>query len=368
MKKQGEGFFAKGMMLVTASIIAGFLFGLVLGDMLYYDGLTGDEYIWFVLCMVATVIISYMLATVIHESGHFVFGLITGYRLTSFRIFCFEFSSKDGKVGLRIHNVPGTAGQCLMTQGNSDRYTLYNMGGVIFNVIFGVGGIVGYYLAPGVFSSILGVFSMVNFFLAVTNGIPHLSPMISNDGMNQRYLRTNDETRKSLRNQLIIVRDNIGGMRLKDMDGELFSYDSEKMTDGLACTLPYFHVLRNIDLGLYDEAISEIEQTKSYPYEGIHKFLLEGELVTLKLLKGEDVSSLLTLDLERMLKAMKHSVTAIRIRYAIAKLYDHNVELSNELKMSFERTVKKYSYPAEEQVERELIELIERKSAEQTAE
>ena len=41
---------------------------------------------------------AFLLQTVIHEAGHLVFGLATGYRFVSFRVFSWMWIKKDGKL------------------------------------------------------------------------------------------------------------------------------------------------------------------------------------------------------------------------------------------------------------------------------
>ena len=60
------------------------------------------------------VIVVLFLQVIIHEAGHLVFGLASGYRFFSFRISGLVLMKKGGKLVLRREKVPGTGGQCLM--------------------------------------------------------------------------------------------------------------------------------------------------------------------------------------------------------------------------------------------------------------
>ena len=70
------------------------------------------------LVMVAALLVlfyaAFVLQTIIHEGGHLVFGLLTGYRFCSFRIFNLMWIR--GKEGIRFKrlSLAGTGGQCLM--------------------------------------------------------------------------------------------------------------------------------------------------------------------------------------------------------------------------------------------------------------
>lgn len=52
---------------------------------------------------------------IVHEAGHLVFGLMTGYKFCSFRIASFMWLKENGKLKMKRLTLAGTGGQCLMT-------------------------------------------------------------------------------------------------------------------------------------------------------------------------------------------------------------------------------------------------------------
>ena len=55
------------------------------------------------------------LFVIIHETGHMVFGLISGYSLLSYKIGPFEWYKKDVKIAFRLNPLSNVVlGQCLM--------------------------------------------------------------------------------------------------------------------------------------------------------------------------------------------------------------------------------------------------------------
>ena len=60
-------------------------------------------------------IVSIAVLVIIHEAGHLVCGLLSGYRFVSFRIFNFTIIKIDGKLRVRKYSIAGTGGQCLLT-------------------------------------------------------------------------------------------------------------------------------------------------------------------------------------------------------------------------------------------------------------
>ena len=58
--------------------------------------------------------VAMILQTIIHEGGHLIFGLLSGYHFGSFRVFNLIWIKEDGAIRLRRLSITGTAGQCLM--------------------------------------------------------------------------------------------------------------------------------------------------------------------------------------------------------------------------------------------------------------
>ena len=76
---------------------------------------------------------------IIHEAGHLIFGLVSGYQFSSFRIFSFMWVKENGRIRLRRLSVAGTGGQCLMAPPDmvdgKIPLVLYNLGGSLMNFI-----------------------------------------------------------------------------------------------------------------------------------------------------------------------------------------------------------------------------------------
>ena len=62
----------------------------------------------------AAIFVAIVLNTFFHELGHLIFGLLTGYRFLSFRIFGLMLTRESGSLRFKKHSMPGTLGQCLM--------------------------------------------------------------------------------------------------------------------------------------------------------------------------------------------------------------------------------------------------------------
>ena len=142
-------------------------------------------------------VIAFILQVIVHEAGHLVFGLLSGYKFISFRVFDFKIiKDENGKLKIRYERLAGTGGQCLMrapeyVEGKF-KYRLYLLGGVIFNIVFSI---VSWLILPSYYTLL---FALIGFALAFLN----LIPMGFNDGMTYYHASKDETTRFILYLQL----------------------------------------------------------------------------------------------------------------------------------------------------------------------
>ena len=152
------------------------------------------------LLLVLAAVISFVLHIIIHEAGHLVFGLLTGYKFVSFRVFNVLIDKEENdKIRLRtVQGVDGTGGQCLMSppkiKNGTFPFKLYLAGGVTFNIVFS--GLV-WLIAPSFYTLL---FALIGIILALTNAIP----MGFNDGMSMKLCLQNEVNRYAIHLSLIV--------------------------------------------------------------------------------------------------------------------------------------------------------------------
>ena len=114
--------------------------------------------IWGIAGGIALLVLAYFLQVVVHEGGHLVFGLLTGYRVLSFRIGRVLLVKLDGRWKLRAYHIPGTGGQCLMAPPAQENppYRLYHLGGGLANLVLALLALPALLLSP---SPLLRVFA-----------------------------------------------------------------------------------------------------------------------------------------------------------------------------------------------------------------
>ena len=181
-----------GIMVVGAAV--GYFVGKIAGDTL--SRVDKPNIILFLI----TGVIAFILQVIVHEAGHLVFGLLSGYKFISFRVFDFKIiKDENEKLKIRFERLAGTGGQCLMrapeyVEGKF-KYKLYLLGGVIFNIVFSI---VSWLILPSYYTLL---FALIGFTLAFLN----LIPMGFNDGMTYYHAIKDETTRFVLYLQLEYV-------------------------------------------------------------------------------------------------------------------------------------------------------------------
>ncbi len=362
-----------GNILMFAGLfMVSFCFGIYGGSFLdrYLDvyDLLPIDYLIYMLFTIASVALSIYLHIIIHEGGHLVFGLLTGYRFSSFRIGSFILIKKQGKLKLRRFWLKGTAGQCLlippeMKDGRMP-VTLYNFGGIIFNMLaalislplcFAFGDNL-YALTPLVF------FSFIGFALALANGIPLNISGFPNDGHNALSLAKHPVAMKALWQELTVSAYQSDDVRLRDMPEDLF-YMPDKNDDrdnALAYQPIVYAINEMLDRGEYETAawlIGDVINSENALVD-IYKTLLTCDLIYCKLVLGgelEFIKSYLNKKHIGAMKNLKNLPSVMRTEYTIALLIEEDTAKAQKIKTRFEKFAKNYAYSGVIESERELM-------------
>ena len=176
-------------MAVLAAFLVGFFGAPYIGGLLDQPINMGRGLFY----LASTVFICYCAAifhVVLHEAGHLIFGLITGYQFISFRIFSYIWIKEEGKITRKRFSLAGTGGQCIMSppplKEGKIPYLWYNLGGVLANVFVSLLLMFFYYYFKprGFWGEVLLLTFMVGFILALLNGIPLNNGELLNDGYN----------------------------------------------------------------------------------------------------------------------------------------------------------------------------------------
>lgn len=350
----------------------------VLGALMgFFIGLLGarsgaeDRGVIGVIIVVLMIIVSMYGQTIIHEAGHLLFGLLTGYKFVSFRIGSFILIKED-KFKIKRYAIKGTAGQCLMDPPNYEKekfpYVLYNLGGGLLNLIISFIVILVMILTnPGPnIRDALYIFSAFGIFIGLTNLIPLNMGGISNDGLNIISIKKSEEARYSFYLQLKVNALLMTGTRYKDMPIDLINAPEEldiKNSINLSRKLlegNYYldvHDFKKVK-ELFEKILEDEDILELYKKEVICD-LLFCELVTE--LNEDKIKELYSDNIKKYIKQNKFMVSKRRIEYAYELLVNKDREKAKKSLEEFNKILKVSPYKGEVLSELELISIIDKK-------
>ncbi len=307
---------------------------------------------------------------IIHETGHLIFGLISGYKFVSFRIANIMLIKDNNKFKLKKFSLLGTGGQCLMEppklKNGKIPVILYNLGGVIMNFIISILVLIlAHYINIPLLKYSLEIFALIGIYYAVLNGLP-LSAEINTDGLNAILLARNKDAQKSFWIQLMVNAEQTKGKRTKDMPNEWFYMPTdEEMKNNMTATLGVLYCGKLLDEHKFKETKEAIIKVLKFKEQiaGVHRYLLITDRIYCEILEGnlEKANKLLTESQKKFMHSMKNFPSVIRTEYAIEKIINKNVEESEKILNNFENIKEKYPYKKDIELEEELINIIKNK-------
>lgn len=304
---------------------------------------------------------------ILHEGGHLVCGLATGYRFVSFRIGSWMLQREHGKLRVRKFTLAGTGGQCLLappplTDGKMP-CVLYNLGGPLANLITALLCVLGMRFCRENWPLwvLLQLFAIVGIGMGLTNGIP-LRGSVHNDGANALSLGKDPAALRSLWVQLSVNVQQAESVRLKEMPETWFALPTDaEMQNSMTAVLAVLRENRLMDAHRFDEAAALIDRlnTGAYAVMPLYNNMLLCDRLYCALLRGEDAYKWLaeweTKPMRQFRKQMADYLTVLRTEYAAA-LHAGDMQTAEAFRVRFEVRASSYPYPAEVQSERELIE------------
>ena len=354
-------------LLISAAI--GFLCGYAILEYVgkLGSGLSLPLYLLALAAGLLALALAVILQILIHEGGHLIFGLISGYGFVSFRVGSLMLlKGENGRLSFKHYFLAGTAGQCLMSPPDieEDGYLpvgLYNMGGAMLNAITSLLFFWAYYLSSR--TVILPMFflclGIVGLGLALMNALPMKLSGICNDGYNALTLGKDEEALNSFWKQLKMNQYMSLGHRLKEMPEQWFSLSGgEQGNNVLTASTAVFRANRLLDQQRPEEAELAIDSLLASPGNvlGLYLALLKCDKLYLRAIKG-DVQSL-DKATEKFMDKMKSYPSVLRTRYALS-LAQGDSQKAEAYKQRFQTLSKDYPYSGELRSEQELMELAE---------
>lgn len=317
--------------------------------------------------------IAYILHVILHEAGHLVFGLLSGYKFCAFRIFNLMWIRNKEGIRFKRMSIAGTGGQCLMSPpGLVDGkmpVLLYNFGGAIMNLIVAAiaGGLVFVCPAGSVIRAFMLFLVILGVVLALLNGLPLRMGAANNDGRNAMDLMKDPEACRVFWIQMKMNELAARGIRVREMPQEWFTVPGkEAMQNGIIAPMAVMVSGRLMDQQRFAEADELMKRLleEENGIVGVYRGLLGNDRIYVELIgenRPEALEALKTPEQLRIMRAMKNYLSVLRTEYAYALLAKKDEENAKKILRVFEKSARTYPYPGEVEAERELIAIAQNK-------
>lgn len=222
------------------------------------------------------IVLSFLLHMVVHELGHLVFGLLTGYTFLSCRIFSWSIIKVNGRIVLKKQKQNAALGQALMVPNEkwdpeNYPYQLYMSGGLIFNAAALVIAVVLYQLSVLPMIPVL-IFSAIAVFFLLSNGVPREL----NDGSVLKKGRQKKEYRKMMYHQLWTIYYLFNGKALNQLPLESFERsESIPLEDPYTVYVMRLSYYKELFEFRFDSAFEILEQQ----YEAVDKLTIYDKIM-----------------------------------------------------------------------------------------
>ncbi len=370
-EKKQKIFFSASVILFL--MVCGLSTGYMLGGIRkrYFAGVEVDlgDYLYVLALVLVIISVLYILHIYLHEIGHMVAGLLSGYRFQSIRFGSFMILKTDKGLKLRRFSMAGTGGQCLMLPpetASADYPTiLYNMGGCLANLLVAAMSMLGYFYSEenSVPSMLFLVSVLVGVGMALVNGIPLSS--LSNDGYNIGILKKDAEARTAFRNQLNINNQLAQGKSVKDMPEEWFAWEEKVTENNLTTSAGVLRFSYLMECQRFEEAkaVGTYLLKNALSIADVHVSYMKAELLFCDMMLGEESENIKMKyeENKKRFDTLKTMLSMQRILFAYYTLVEKKAKKAEECLKQFEQIAKKYPYPTEMEVERELIALVKTK-------
>ncbi|MBE5887133.1 MAG: M50 family metallopeptidase [Lachnospiraceae bacterium] len=366
-KIQWQQYIAVAIFMLIGGV-CGVLMAQYVGKNVQPDTFIGVE-LFSLACLFLGMYVAIFIQLIIHEAGHLVFGLVSGYKFSSFRIFSFMWVKENEKVRLRRLSIAGTGGQCLMSppdmKDGKIPLVLYNLGGSLMNVIASVVFFVLYIVTKNIplLPVILLMCAIIGVAIAIMNGVPMRLGTVDNDGYNAFSLTRNNDAMRSFWIQMKVNEQLAKGMRLKDMPDEWFTVPSdEAMKNSMVVVMGVFACNRLMDQQDFQEADKLMKHIMDIDsgMVGLHRSLMVCDRMYIEMIsenRKEIIDEILTKEQKQFMKQMKKFPSVLRTEYVLALLHDKDDAKAEQIKALFEKCAKSYPYQNDVISERELMDI-----------
>lgn len=362
-KKNVLGKLLTWVLILLLGMAAGYLGASLAAEI----GMASDALPFLILGLLA----GFFIQIILHEGGHLVFGLATGYGFVSFRVVSLMLIRRDGRFQWCRYRLSGTGGQCLLSpppwREEGFPVFAYNLGGPLINFVSVLlcGALVVLFRrsSPALACIWIGI-GLAGLYLGLVNGIPLKISGMPNDGYNALHLGKDPVSRRAFWAQLAINAAQMEGRRLRDIPEEWFILPGDAGPDDpMKGAVWVYRYSRLVDQGRYEEASALREQLlqENGKLAAVHRYALQADQGLFDLMDGrisQGLDILGSSEIKAFCRQMKGNPGIVLVQYAAARAAGKTPE-ADRLRARLEKDLDAWPYPGDADATRELLARVE---------
>ena len=282
--------------------------------------------------LMPAILISFIVQVLLHEIGHLIGGIITGWRFLFLQIYRLVLKKEDNKMRLTI--VSDVGFQCIMCpEMLNAKAFLYTMGGCIINLFTGVAGLIILIVIP--ISPLVWLymwcFSVFGIGMYIMNGTASIK-RVCNDKACYKLLKTDKHTTLCHNAQLLVAKHLMKGLTYRQIGQEsicLCHETAENDIEAYQMVLEYYYYLDTENYNAMKKALNKIQKTDNISsnvigiisMEQIYMQLFSGFLMLSSREKRRRVDNI-NIDLTKLYNTprleMKKDIHSLRVKTALA--------------------------------------------------
>ena len=321
-----------------------------------------------VFCGAIWIILAFYISIIIHEAGHLVMGLLSGYEFLSFRVGSTAWVKTDSGIKRKKLELEGSGGQCIMMPPETDTpetnpVMLYFAGGGLFNLLTAV---ICLPLAAVIKNSYIAqpflIIGLLSLYQVIINLVP-MNLQLPNDGSNLVMLRRSREQRIMLYQNLRIHGLLYRGLTLSEMPENLFTMGDGT---GLGNMMHASLLIEQHHFTAAEAYLASAAQSGKLP--GFYENECMCEILFCKIMNEDEIRAVYGKTLQDFIaEAKKTQISKRRLMYAYQLLFKQDPEAAQ--KEYHAAQAMKHTYPSagELKCEYALIHYIRQRSTAESA-
>ena len=328
------------IVLIVLSIICGWLGYSYINQFSNQASGGGLLIVWVIVVTIVAAVVGFILNVILHEAGHLIFGLLTGYGLVFFSALGLTTMKENGKLVVKKYSIAGTAGGCMLSppdmKNGTYPYKLCISGGFLVDFILCAVFLILFYNSAetaGLWARAFLVIGIVSALLGLLNFIPH-NVVAPDDGY--IFFNLGKEENATMHKgywtcfkiQALLAE----GSRPREIPTELFDWvDTDNINDPLTYETAYYHYKYLLDQQKFSDAKTLLQtlwdDTNNIPE--VQKLACQCELLFHELIgdrRQEEIDRLYSEGLKKYIKAAEAELNVQRLMYTYARLYLKNAD------------------------------------------